>query len=287
VRVAGFDPGKAQHQVNRWIAGEVSRAASAVTQGILDYKFNEAANAAYDFVWGTFCDWYIELAKPILAGDDAAAQAETRAMAAWALDQILKLLHPFMPFVTEELWAETGKVGPARENLLMLTDWPELGDLVDPEAAAELGWLTELISGIRSVRQEMNVPAARLDLRIVGASAETRARVERLRGALMRVARLESIEEAATVPPGSAQIVVGEATFALPLAGVIDLAAEKSRLRKDIVKLDSEIAVIDKKLGNEQFVSKAPEEVIEEQRTRRAEAVDRRERLSQALARLN
>ena len=288
VRVAGFDPATNRHQVNRWIAGATARAAAAVTQGILDYRFNEAANAAYDFVWGIFCDWYVELAKPILSGDDAAAAGETRATAAWALDQILKMLHPFMPFVTEELWAETGKVGPAREKLLVLTEWPDLGDLDDAEADAELGWLIDLISGVRSVKQEMNVPqGARLALHVVGASPSTSARIERQMGALNRIARLDMVIAAQAVPPNSAQIILGEATYALPLAGVIDLDAEKSRLGKEVVRLDSEIAVIDKKLNNQQFVSKAPEEVIEEQRMRRAEAVDRRERISQALARLN
>jgi len=288
VRVDGFDPASAKHQLNRWIAGATARALAAVTQGILEYKFNEAANAAYDFVWGIFCDWYVELAKPVLTGEDAAAAAETRAMAAWALDQILKMLHPFMPFVTEELWAETGKAGPRREQLLVLSDWPDLAGLDDAEADAELGWLVELISGVRSVKQEMNVPpGARLSLHVVGAAPSTTDRIERQLGALNRIARLDAVVPAQAVPPSSAQIVLGEATYALPLAGVIDLDAEKLRLGKDVGKLDSEIAVIDKKLSNEQFVSKAPEEVIEEQRARRAEAVDRRERIIEALARLN
>ena len=287
-RIEGFDPASAKHQLNRWIAGATARAAAEVTQGILDYKFNEAANAAYDFVWGTFCDWYVELSKPILTGEDAAAKAETRAMAAWALDQILKLLHPFMPFVTEELWAETGRTGPARQKLLIVTEWPDLAGLGDPEADAELGWLIDLISGIRSVRQEMNVPpSAKLPLHIVGAASSTVDRIGRQMGALTRLARLDTVIEAQAVPPSSAQIVLGEATYALPLAGVIDIEVEKARLGKEAAKLEGEIAAIDKKLGNEQFVSRAPEEVIEEQRSRRAEAVDRRERILQALARLS
>jgi valyl-tRNA synthetase len=287
-RVAGFDPAKVEHQLNRWIAGATARAAAAVTQGILDYKFNDAANAAYEFVWGIFCDWYVELSKPVLTGDDEAAKAETRATAAWALDQILTLLHPFMPFVTEELWAETGKIGPARENLLVLSEWPELSGLGNAEAEAELEWLIELISGIRSVRQEMNVPpAAKIALEIVGANPETAARAERQMGALTRLARLDSVTAAAAPPKNSAQIVLGEATYALPLAGVIDIEAEKSRLSKEIARLDGEVAQVDKKLGNAQFVAKAPEEVIEEQHTRRSEAVDRRERIALALARLS
>jgi valyl-tRNA synthetase len=287
-RVEGFDPRTVQHSLNRWIVGATARGAAAVTKGIEDYKFNEAANAAYDFVWGIFCDWYVELAKPILTGEDEAAKAETRATASWALDQILKLLHPFMPFVTEELWAETGKFGPPRENFIVHSEWPRLEGLGDAEAEGELNWLIELISGIRSVRSEMNVPAgAKIPLQVIGANGATNSRIERQLGALTRLARLEAVTQAATVPGGSAQIVVGEATYALPLAGIIDIEAEKGRLTKEIGKLDSEIAGVDRKLGNEQFVAKAPEEVIEEQRTRRAEAVDRRERIAAALGRLS
>jgi valyl-tRNA synthetase len=273
--------------LNRWIVGALARAAAAVTGSIVDYRFNEAANAAYDFVWGTFCDWYVELAKPVLTGEDQAARDETRATASWALDQILKLLHPFMPFVTEELWAETGKTGPRRESLLMLSRWPSLEGLGDSEADTELGWLVELISGIRSVRQEMNVPqGARIDLVVVGASPATVARIERQMPALTRLARLERVLQAREVPPNSAQIVVGEATYALPLAGVIDIGVERVRLEKEQAKLAAEIAGIDKKLSNEQFVARAPEDVIEEQRTRREETAARQEKIAAALSRL-
>ena len=287
-RVAGYDARANKFAVNRWIVGACSRAAAAVTKGIEEYKFNEAANAAYDFVWGTFCDWYVELAKPILTGEDEAARRETQATAAFALDQILKILHPFMPFVTEELWAETGKTGPKREKLLVISEWPNLAGLENAAADAEVTWLIDLVSGIRSVRTEMNVPAgAKIPLLIVGAGVETGTRVESQLAALTRLARLESVDYVSDIPKGSAQLVLGEATFALPLAGVIDLGAEQGRLEKDVARLDDDIDKIDRKLGNEQFVSKAPEEVIEEQRTRRAEAVDRRERLAAALRRLS
>ena len=286
-RVAGFDPRSVKLTLNQWIIGATARAVTAVTKGIEDYKFNEAANSAYDFVWGTFCDWFVELSKPVLTGEDEAAKAETRATAAYVLDQILALLHPFMPFVTEELWAETGKYGPARENLLILSSWPETAGLETPEADAELTWLLDLISSIRSVRQEMNVPAgAKIDAVAVGADAETLRRMETHAASIARLARLEKLAPASAVPPESAQFVLGEATFALPLAGVIDIAAEKARLQKEVGKLDGEIMGIDKKLGNEQFVAKAPEEVIEEQRARRADAADRRDRLTAALKHL-
>jgi valyl-tRNA synthetase len=287
-RVDGFDPRHNTVALNRWIVGSTARAVAAVTKSIEDYKFNEAANAAYDFVWGTFCDWYVELAKPVMTGENAAEKAETQATAAFVLDQILKLLHPFMPFVTEELWAETGKTGPARDRLLVISEWPDLAGLEDAEADAELDWLLSLVTGIRSVRQEMNVPAgAKIRLVVVGAGAETGTRLEAQLAALTRLARLETVDYVDDVPPDSAQLVLGEATFALPLAGVIDLAAERARLTKDIAKIDDEVDKIDKKLGNEQFVSKAKPEVIEEQRARRAEALDRRARLAEALARLS
>jgi valyl-tRNA synthetase len=288
VRREGFDPAAGTLPVNRWIVGAAARAVAEVSARIDDYKFNEAANAAYDFVWGVFCDWYVELAKPILTGENADEKAETQTTAAFALDQILKLLHPFMPFVTEELWGETGKAGPARDTLLILADWPALDGLVDAEADAEMDWLIAAVSGIRSVRTEMNVPAgAKIPLVIVGAGAETGTRVESQLQALIRLARLDTVDYASDVPAGSAQIVLGDATFALPLAGVIDIAAEKARLGRDVAKEDAEIEKLDKKLANEQFVAKAKPEVIAEQRTRRDEAVARRERLLAALSRLS
>jgi valyl-tRNA synthetase len=288
VRRPGFEAKKVNLAVNRWIVGATARAAAAVGGAIEDYRFNEAANAAYDFVWGTFCDWYLELAKPILTGDQAEEKQETQATAAYVLDQILKLLHPIMPFVTEELWAETGKAGGGREKLLMLSDWPTLKGFEDAQADAEMTWLIDVVSGIRSVRQEMNVPpSAKINLVIVGAGEETGTRVESQLQALMRLARLEDVSYGSDVPSGSAQIVQGEATFALPLAGVIDLDAERARLAREIDKESAEIDKVDRKLGNPQFVAKAPPEVIEEQRERRAESVARQERLNAALARLS
>jgi valyl-tRNA synthetase len=288
VRRAGYDPRQNQLALNKWIVGATARAVASVGQAIDEYRFNEAANAAYDFVWGTFCDWYVELAKPVLTGEDEERKAETQATAAYILDQILKLLHPIMPFVTEELWAETGKVGPARDRLLVVSSWPDLAGLEDKDADAEMNWLIDLVSGIRSVRTEMNVPAgAKIPLVIIGAGVETGTRAEAQLQALVRLARLEDVSYSSDVPEGSAQIVLGEATFALPLAGIIDLAAERARLEKEIGKEGVEIEKIDRKLGNEQFVAKAPPEVIEEQRARREEAVARRDRLRAALARLS
>jgi len=283
-RIDGYDPRANKLALNRWIVGATARGLAAVRAGIEDYKFNEAANAAYDFVWGTFCDWYVEFAKPVFMGEDEAAKAETRATAAWALDQILIMLHPMMPFVTEELWEKTGEFGPKRENLLILTEWPDLSGLEDADADAELAWLIDVISNVRSVRAEMNVPAsAKLQLVVSGAGEQTLARLVAGTSLISRLARLEEISPRNDVPGESAQFVVGDATYALPLAGVIDLAVEKARLEKEVGKLDGEISGIDKKLGNEQFVAKAPEEVIEEQKARRDAAIARREKILAAL----
>jgi valyl-tRNA synthetase len=193
-----------------------------------------------------------------------------------------------MPFVTEELWGETGKTGPARDKLLVLSEWPMLTGLGDAAAEAEMAWLIAVVSGIRSVRTEMNVPAsAKIPLLIIGAGEETGTRVESQLQALTRMARLSEVTYGSDVPQGSAQIVIGETTFVLPLKGIIDLDAERVRLKREIAKEEVEIGKIDKKLGNEQFVAKAPPEVIEEQRERRADAVARLERLKAALARLS
>ncbi|MCP8882118.1 valine--tRNA ligase [Devosia sp. XJ19-1] len=287
-RVEGYDPRANKLPLNRWIVGATARGLAAVRAGIEDYKFNEAANSAYDFVWGTFCDWYVEFAKPVFMGEDEAAKAETRATAAWALDQILIMLHPMMPFVTEELWAETGKFGPARASMLITTEWPDLSGLEDAAADAELAWLVDVISNIRSVRAEMNVPAsAKLLMVVTGAGDETLHRLVSGTSLISRLARLDEISPRNEVPGESAQFVVGDATYALPLAGVIDIAAEKTRLEKEVGKLDSEVTQVDKKLGNEQFVSKAPEEVIEEQKARREAAIERRTKILEALKRLS
>ncbi len=288
VRRADYNPARATLSLNRWIVGATARAVAEVEARLDEYKFNEAANAAYDFVWGTYCDWFVELAKPILTGEHEAEKLETQATAAYVLDQILKLLHPFMPFVTEELWGETGKSGPARDKLLIVSEWPQLLGYEDKQADAEIEWLIAVVSGIRSVRTEMNVPAgAKIPLVVVGAGEETGTRVEAQLQALIRLARLEDVNYSGTVPTNAAQIVIGEATFALPLEDIIDIGAERARLQREIGKEDSEVEKIDKKLGNEQFVAKAKPEVIEEQRQRREDALARRERLVAALSRLS
>ncbi len=285
---ADFDPAKVSLTVNRWIVAETAAAAAATTLALETLRFNDAANGLYQFVWSIFCDWYLELIKPVLNGANEAEKAETRATAAWVRDQILKLLHPFMPFITEELWARTASGDDPRASLLIEAPWPDLTALpANKPAQDEMQWVIDLVSGVRSVRAEMNVPpAAKLALVLKGASPETRARLARNGDAIFTLARLERAEAADTIPAGSAQFVVGEATAALPLGDVIDFAKERVRLEKELKKAQDEIARFDSKLNNADFVARAPEDVIDEQKEKRADAVALAARLNEAVARL-
>ena len=285
---ADFDPGKVSLTVNRWIVAETAETAASVTKAFETLRFNDAANALYQFVWSVFCDWYVELIKPILTGNDEAAKAETRATAAWVRDNILKLLHPYMPFITEELWVRTETDADPRATMLIEAPWPALSDLPRDEAARnEMQWVIDLVTGVRSIRAEMNVPAAaKVALVLKGTSADTRARLERNRDAIATLARLASIDATNTIPPGSAQFVVGETTAALPLGDVIDFARERVRLEKELKKAQEEIARFDAKLNNADFVARAPEEVIDEQKEKRADAAAMAVRLKEAVARL-
>ncbi len=287
-RVADFDPLAVQEIVNRWIIGETERAARDVTEAVEAYRFNEAAGRVYEFVWGEFCDWYLELIKPILSGSDAKGIAETRATVAWVFDEILKLLHPFMPFVTEELWEHVAEYGPRRDTLLCHAPWPVLQGLVVPEADEEIGWVAKLISEIRSVRSEMNVPAgAKLTLSLIGAPAAVRLRARKHEETISRLARLDAMRFVESAPKGAAIIVVDQVEVALPLAGIIDMGAEKARLEREIELARAEIAKIDQKLANPNFVMKAPDEVVEENRERKVEFTSQIERFESALKRLN
>jgi valyl-tRNA synthetase len=311
---ANFDPAKASLTLNRWIAHETAHATREVTQAIDAYRFNDAAGAIYRFVWNVYCDWYLELAKPVLMGEESAAKSETRAMVAWARDEILKLLHPFMPFITEELWAVTAK----REGLLALAPWPrkaseltpdqvalmaaaspnepllapilpiiDTAEFSDPAAEAEIGWVVDLVTAIRSVRAEMNIPPATLtSLVLSGASAETRERAPRWNDVIRRMARLADISFADRAPEGSVQLLVRGEVASLPLKGVIDLSAEKVRLDKELAKAEADIKRVDAKLANEKFVANAPEEVVEEEKEKREAAMARKAKILEALERL-
>lgn len=292
----GFDRHNVAITVNRWIICETTKAVAEVTAAIEAYRFNDAANIAYRFVWNIFCDWYLELAKPLLQGITTEQnRIETRSTTAFVLDAIIKLLHPFMPFITEELWAVTAAGAPPRQNLLALADWPTPGDYKldahkSAEAEAEIGWLVDLVSEIRSVRAEMNVPAAsQIPLVLVRRSDDPNVQGRALNWdeTLRRLARLSEISFASEAPEKSVQMIVRKTLAALPLQGVIDFAAEKNRLAKEITKLRGEAGKIEAKLGNADFIARAPEEVVEENRERLAEALSRAEKLEAALERLS
>ena len=283
--VNGFDPTTCRSTVNKWIVGEVGRLSRRVAEEIEAYRFNEAAGAAYRGTWGTFCDWYLELIKSELQNGTAEAKAETRVVAGWVLDRILQLLHPFMPFVTEELWQQTGK----REAMLIESAWPELSeDLVDLSADVEMDWVIRLISEVRAVRAEMNVPAkAQIGLWLNGAGEENLRRLQDHAEAIIRLARLEGILEGdREVPTGAVQIVLDDAIIVLPLSEIIDIARERERLSRELDKARGEIAKLDMKLSNRGFLAKAPEHVVEEQHERKRDAESTELRLAAALARL-
>jgi valyl-tRNA synthetase len=289
-RAEGFDPAACKVTLNRWIVGETVRTAKLVSTALADCGFDEAANGLYRFIWNVFCDWYVELAKPLLNGADEAARDETRATAAWVLDVVLKLLHPVMPFLTEELWAQTADLGAPRDHqgFLMTARWPELSDsLVDAAADAEIGLIIDAISEGRSVRQELNVPpSARPPLLVVEASDAQRKVLEASAPLIAQLLRVAEVGFAAAVPEGAIPYVVAGATLALPVAEFIDLAAERARLTKEVASLGSEADKLAKKLGNPDFVARAPEEVVEENRERLAEAETAKAKLEAALKRL-
>ena len=282
---ADFDPAKVDLTLNKWIVGGVAETVATVNKALEEYRFDQAAAGIYQFTWHTFCDWYVEFAKPVLQGDDEVAKAETRATAGWVLQQILKILHPFMPFITEELWTSFGD----GQGMLIHAAWPA-DDIapVNDEAKAELDWTVRFITEVRTVRSELNVPAgARIPAILRGASDQTKARLAANEGQIKSLARIAEIAIDAELPAGAVQTVLDEATLALPLADVIDLDAERARLSKEIDKLAKEITGYDKKLANKAFLAKAPEDVVAEQHERRSDASEAKAKLEAALERLS
>ena len=279
----GYDPFTVTETINQWIVAETVKCEAAVREGIEGYRFNDASNAIYAFTWNVYCDWYLEFAK-LPFQQDGAAKAETQATAAWVLDQILKMLHPFMPFVTEELW---GSVAATRSSDLIVADWPVYPAVNNAAAVQEMDWVQELITGIRGVRSEMNVPAgAKIPLIFNGGSADDKARLDRHWDIIARLARLEEKTLDAVVPKGALQFVHRGATVVLPLAGAVDLDAEKARLAKEMGKLSGYITGLNKKLGNEKFVANAPEEVVAGEREKLSTAETELARLQEAANRL-
>ncbi|ARS27150.1 valine--tRNA ligase [Sphingomonas sp. KC8] len=278
-----LEPPVAELPVNRWIIAETVKTVQALDLAIADLRFDESANTVYQFVWATFCDWYLELIKPLFAEDGAGA-TETRTVAGWVLDQILVMLHPFMPFITEELWHALGD----RPYDLILAKWP-MADAraIDPAAQQEIDWLIRLVSEVRAARSELNVPpGAKLPAHVRDAGPETLARLERQAAAIARLARISEVRVDPAPAGGAAQLVVDEATFVLPLEGVIDLAAEKARLAKAIAGAEKERDALAKRLGSPGFAEKAKPEAVAKARADHAERSAEAERLGAALARL-
>jgi valyl-tRNA synthetase len=284
--VAGFDPTALKQPVNRWIVGRLVAAKRAVEQAMAQYRYNDAAGALYRFVWDEFCDWYVEFTKPVLQDTGEGGKDETRATTAWVIGQMLHLLHPFMPFITEELWEQMR--GEQREHLIAAR-WPDYSDkLIDPTIDADLDWVIRLVTAVRAMRAEMNIPPGPLlTLLLRDAGAATKARLAKFGDLVKRLARADKLEIAAAEPAkGAAQIVLDEATVFVPLTGIIDIAQERARLSKELGKAKAEAEKIEKKLGNEQFLAKANPEVVAEQRQKLEEARLAVTKLSQALDRL-
>lgn len=283
--VKGFDENSAKLAINKWIIAKAKQAAKEVTDNLDSFRFSDAANAVYQFAWGTFCDWYIELTKPVFYGDNEEQKAETRAVAAWVLDRILLILHPFMPFITTELWNNTAE----RDTKLIHARWVR-DEQIDTNALSEIDWAIDLISSIRSLRAEMNIPAgAKLSIKLKDANNVSQNNVKTLEKLICSLARLENIECVdcnCPITSDMVQNVFKEATILLPLKGVIDFAAERERLNKELANLNKNIEGYARKLGNASFVERAPAAVVAEEKRRQAEALENKAKIEEALHRI-
>lgn len=284
---SGFKPEKTKSAINRWILTDLAETQAKVSEHIENFHFNEAAASLYRFVWNNFCDWYLELAKPIFQSGNEAELAELRACLQYCLEQIYKLLHPFMPFITEELWEKTAPAGQKRPQCLALTPWPHFS-FADKKAAADINWLIALVGAIRSVRAEMRVPVGKIaSLAVQGADKITRERLSRHETALKRLARISDISFTDKIPEKSVQTILSGAVYCLPLGDLVDVKAEKARLEKELSKLNNELAKMRQKLDNPKFIANARAEIIAAERGRLMECEELRSKTTQALARLS
>jgi valyl-tRNA synthetase len=278
-----FDPCSAERPVNQWILSELADCVADVTKGIEEYRFNEAAGALYKFIWNTLCDWYLELIKPLLMGMDDAAKAETRAVCGYVIDESLKLLHPFMPFVTEELWERRAPGRADEQGFLMLQAWPEITGFGHAAATEEIEWLIEMISEIRSLRNDLGVPAgAKVPMMLVNPAEVDAERLERHDDVLRRMARLDDTGTSPGLPAGAVSTMVGTSVVALKIADLIDIGEAQKRLDKEVAQLEKDITSTEKKLANADFVARAPEEIVEENRERVKDWTLRRDKLKAA-----
>jgi valyl-tRNA synthetase len=284
--VEGFDPKSVDQTLNKWIVGETARVREAVDDALNQYRFNDAANALYAFVWGKVCDWYVELSKPLFQGEDAAVKAETQATMSWVLDQCLILMHPIMPYITEQLWGDIAE----RPKMLVHADWPDytVADYVDAAADREMSWVVGLIEQVRSVRAEMHVNAgAKIPMVLLGLDDTAKAALNGNLSMITRLARISEITEADEAPKGAVTLPVEGGSVCLPLAGVIDVAEEKARLQKVMDKLAKEVGGIKGKLSNAKFVDNAPQHVVDENRNRLESASEEMATLKAAYDRLS
>ena len=281
---ATFNPNQCNLAVNKWIIFEVTKAVESVQKSIENYRFNDAAKFIYQFSWATFCDWYIEFTKPILAGENAEEINETKATTMWVLKQILNTLNPIMPYLSEELWENLGY-----EGLLINQDWPSLGSInLDLQAAKETEWIVHIITAIRSIRAEGSVPhKVKVQLILKDLSDEQRGYIDRNRSVLSKLTNINNILfTSETMPKGSIQSLLDEISIGLIVADEIDVSKEKERIRRDLKKTLEDIEKISKKISNEQFIKNAPEKVILENKQRLTDAMYKRSKLEDAKARL-
>ena len=275
----------ATQTLNKWIIGETGKVRETVDAAMEAYRFNEAADALYAFTWGKVCDWYLEFSKPILQGDDAAAKAETEQTLRWVLDQCLILLHPIMPFITEELWQQADN----RARMLVHANWPTYtaADLIDTDADREMNWVIDLIDNVRSARAQVHVPAgAKVPLLVTGLDAKGQSAWDNNHVLIQRLARIESLSQVDDFPKGCVTIPMAGGTFGIPLADLIDVAEEIARLEKTMQKLGKELGGLRGRLNNPKFVASAPEEVVAEAKANLALRENEEAQLKAAIARL-
>ena len=278
-------PPAATAAVNKWIIGETAKVRETVDQALTDYRFNDAASALYGFTWNMVCDWYVEFSKPLLLDGDDAQKAEARATLAWVLDQTLLMLHPFMPFITEELWGELAD----RQKMLVHGDWPTYSktDLVDEAASREMNWVISLIEAVRSARGEMHVPVGLyVPMQCLDLDDAGKAAWDANETMIKRLARIDSLTQIDEMPKGSVTLAVEGGTFCLPLADLIDVDEEKARLEKAMGKLAKDLGGLRGRLNNPKFVASAPEEVVAENRELLVQKEEEEAKLKAALARL-
>lgn len=282
--VKDFEVSQAKLEISKWIIAKVKEALAEVTENLNNFRFSDAANTVYQFIWGTFCDWYIELIKPIFYGENAEDIKETRAVAAWILDRILIMLHPFMPFITEELWDNLTE----RSGKLIHAVWPT-DENINADDKNEIDRAIDFIMAIRSLRAAMNLPAgAKLHVYVKDASSETMSVLERQKNLICKLARLEEVLalENHEITKDMVQTVSREAVILIPLKGVVDFEAERTRLQKELETLNKNIEGYNRKLNNESFVAKAPAAVVSEEKRRQAEALENKVKVEEALARI-